>query len=385
MRDLPKSTRRWRYAGWLFPLMLLAVPNCLPFGTYIPIQFDPGDPPLSGGIMCDIPKSVELGANGECADETDIASGIAITHAAVALAEGVSSSILLDFSDSATTACGGAPKAKQMQGPFPDGLALCLNCGQQIPAEYAHAAEVCIAKCVDLVEQGGIPPSEGAQAFCESHARVSTNLDPSTCLNGVCTDGGTLEPDFVDPRREQEQVTWVDLGGDASALDNNLSKLTGASSAFDSGARSQEIITQGDAWVEFAANETGVSHVVGVSHDDGGLDDPSLADVEFAISLNYDGSVYILEDGAQVINGPFGTYAPGERFRLRITDNNNGTASISYFRLVGVCNPGTVCSETPLATQTLPNPAYPLRVEATFREPGATASNVTMVRIKDIP
>jgi hypothetical protein len=176
---------------------------------------------------------------------------------------------------------------------------------------------VCVAKCVDLVEQGGMPPSEGAQAFCESNARVSTNLDPSTCLNGVCTDGGTLKPDFVDPRREQEEVTWVDLGGDASALDNNLSKLTGASGAFDSGARSQEIITHGDAWVEFAANETGVSHVVGVSHDDGGLDDPSLADVEFAISRNYDGAVYIVEDNAEVINGPFGTYAPGERFRLQ--------------------------------------------------------------------
>ena len=106
-----------------------------PLELYIPIQFDPGDPPLSGGIMCDIPKSVELGANGECADETDIASGIAIAHAAVALAEGVSSSILLDFSNSATMACGGAPKARQMQGPFPDGLALCLNCGQQIPAD----------------------------------------------------------------------------------------------------------------------------------------------------------------------------------------------------------------------------------------------------------
>jgi hypothetical protein len=64
------------------------------------------------------------GSSRSCCSRCRIAA-----HAAVALAEGVSSSILLDFSNSATMACGGAPKAKQMQGPFPDGVALCLNCG----------------------------------------------------------------------------------------------------------------------------------------------------------------------------------------------------------------------------------------------------------------
>jgi hypothetical protein len=42
---------------------------------------------------------------------------------------------------------------------------------------------------------------------------------------------------------------------------------------------------------------------------------------------------------------------------------------------------GTACKKLPLGPndQTL---AYPLRVHAMFREPGATLTNVTMVRIK---
>jgi hypothetical protein len=385
MSDLPKSTRRWRYAGWLLPLALLVLPNCFldSKGVYIPQQFNAGDAPLTGGIMCDIKKVVELPPTGECADEDDVASGMPEAHAAVALVEGVQSSLVLDFSESATSACGGFPKKKQMQGPFPDGLAICLNCGQQIPAKFPYPVSACIAKCVDLVVDYGIYPPEGAQNFCESNATISTNTSQTTCIDGACTDGGTLRPDFVDPRRLQEIVEWVDLGGDATASSNDLSKLTGVPGAFDSGARSAQIITHGDAWVEFAANETGVSHVVGVSHDDGGPDDPSLADVEFAISLNFDGFVYIVENNAAVINGPFAAYAAGERFRIRITDNNDGTASISYSRLVGPCTPGTICNEAPITTQTLPSPSYPLRIESTFREPGSTVSNVTVVRIKE--
>lgn len=384
MRDVLKSTRRWRYAGWMLPVVLLALPNCFldSTGLGIPDQFDPGDAPLTGAILCDIPKVEELGANGDCANVDEVFSGMPIQHSAVALAEGVSSSLSLDFSPAATSACSGSPKKQLMEGPFPDGLAICLNCGQQIPAVFADATHACVVKCVDMVNNGGIFPPEGAQTFCENKAKVSINLD-NACIGEACSPAGTLKPDFVDPRREQEKVKWVDLSGDATMDDNNLSKLTGVGGAFDSGARSEQLITHGDAWVEFAANETGVSHVVGISHENGSPDDPGLGDVEFCISLNFDGSVYLVEGAASVVNGPFPAYAPGERFRLRITDNNDGTASISYTRVVGACQPGTVCNETPIGPATLPSPSYPLRIQSTFREPGSTVSNVTLVRIKD--
>jgi hypothetical protein len=391
MRDVLKSSgRRWR-AGWVWPLVLLALPNCA-FQTHgLPGDdaFQGGNEPRSSAIMCDIPKVPAIGSS-DCASPSEAQSGIPREFAAVALAEGRKNSIALDFSAAAIAMCSG-PKKTEFQGPFPDGTTLCLNCGQQIPAKYADANAVCVAKCVDLAKQSDIEPPGGAQSWCEASAKVSTNFDKHTCFANACSNGGTPDMGFHDPRREQEPVKWTAFGGDATASGNNLSKLTGTGmpgSPFDSGAASDktQTIGHGDAWVEFSAAETGVSHVLGVSHDTGGGDtDPSLADIGFAISLNYDGNVYVLENGANVINGPLGTYAPGDRFRVRIKDNNDGTATISYTRLNGPCTTGTICNETPFATQTQPSPKYPLRIDASFREPGATLSNVTMVRIQDLP
>jgi hypothetical protein len=191
---------------------------------------------------------------------------------------------------------------------------------------------------------------------------------------------------FVDPRRAQELVTWNELLGQATSDGNTLSKLTGVTGDFDSGAASEQLITHGDAWIEFEAQETGVSHVIGVRLDSGAPDTVAgLADIEFALSLNVDGNVYVLESGAVTINGPIEPYTAGQRFRIRITDNHNGTAAISYTRLDGPCMPATICNETTIATQTEPSASYPFRINASFREPGATLANVTLVRIKDLP
>jgi hypothetical protein len=293
---------------------------------------------------------------------------------------------MLDFSAAATNACNGLPKKAAMQGPFPDGMTVCLNCGQVLPTKYhGDANEACVAKCVDLVNQSEVEPPGGSQTWCQANAKVSTNFDKHTCFANACTSGGTADMTFKDPRREQELVKWIDLGGDATLSQNDLSKLTGVPGNFDSGGASDQTIAHGDAWVEFSAKENNVSHVLGVSHDNGTDTDPSLADIGFAISLNFDNNVYVLENGAAVINGPLGTYAPGDRFRIRIKDNNDGTATISYTRLNGQCVVGTICNETTIATQTQPSPKYPLRIDASFREPGATISNPTMVRIQDLP
>lgn len=394
MRDVLKSSGRLWHAGWVLPLVLLALPNCAFQTNGLPGEdaFQGGDVPRSSAIMCDIPKVPGIGAS-DCATATEAQAGMSREHAAVALAQGESPvSLALDFSVAATNMCGGLPKKTEMQGPFPDGTTLCLNCGTQIPTKYADANAVCVAKCVDLANQSDIEPPGGAQTWCQANAKVSTNFDKHTCFPNACSNGGTPNMPFADPRRAQEPVKWAELGGDATASGNSLSKLTGTGmpgSPFDSGAASDKTqsIGHGDAWVEFSAAETGVSHVLGVSHDDGNGDtDPSLADIGFAISLNYDGNVYILENGASVISQPMGTYAPGDRFRIRIKDNNDGTATISYTRLDnGPCAVGTMCSETTFATQTQPSPKYPLRIDASFREPGATLSNVTMVRIQNLP
>ena len=107
--------------------------------------------------------------------------------------------------------------------------------------------------------------------------------------------------------------------------------------------------------------------------------DDSLDAIGFAINLAADGKVYVIE-GAAGFNqnklGPFGLpYAAHERFRVRATDNHDGTATISYSRFSG-CTP--ICTEDVFATST-PTPLYPLRVDTSFREQNATLTNVTLV------
>ena len=148
----------------------------------------------------------------------------------------------------------------------------------------------------------------------------------------------------------------------------------------------------GDAYVEFEAAETNLSHIAGVALigacpfpcPDG---DPGFADIDFALSLNNDGRVYILQIGA-LVPGPdlgqsFGTYAAGERFRVRAKDNLNGTATVRYTRIVGACVPGNPCNESLIFENISPAAgAYPLRAAAAFREQGATLANVSIVRIQ---
>lgn len=397
MRDFLKSSRRWLHAGWLLPMVLLALPNCAldSSGTIFgedpppPPAFAPGPAPQTEAVMCDIPKVPDPAAT-ECAQGDE--SNIFLTSAAVALAEGTSGSLVLDFSPSAITACGG-PKKVEFFGPFPDGSHVCLNCAAQIgpaPKKYADAKAVCVAKCIDLVNADGQEPSGGVQSYCEANARVSTNVN-QVCFMGACTNGGIPNMPFDDPRRAQEPVLWTDLegavalGSATGGLENTVTK-TGAGNVgvFDTSAQSKHVITHGDAWIEFEAKETGVSHVVGVSTDTGIASDLEIADLAFALSLNYDNAnAYVLENGGAVAI-PVGTYMPAQRFRIEIKDNNDNTATISYARLDVPCLPGTVCLKTPLAVSQ-GTVAYPLRVSAMFREPGATLENVTMVRIQAQP
>ena len=112
--------------------------------------------------------------------------------------------------------------------------------------------------------------------------------------------------------------------------------------------------------------------------------DYGLSGIGFAISLNNTNGVYVLEAGTPlVVQGPFGDpYTAGERFRVRATDNHDGTATITYSRLTADCDDGTVCAEDVFFTHVGPSPSYPLRVDAIFREQNATLDDVTLVRIK---
>ena len=390
MRDSLKASVRWSL-GWLWAAVaLLVLPNCS-FNVSglgpLPRNLDPGPTPHTSAIFCDIEKD----AGRHCATAADKAMGVRLAAAAVALNTGQTSTIGLDESPAALARCGGEPEAVLFQGAFPEGYSVCLNCGAVLGPTYADANAVCVAQCEDVFDPAAItvPPPADVAAFCGLHAHASTNFPISSCFDGACTTGGMLRPDFADPRRLPEALIWVDLIG-VSAASNNLTRTAATTTNFDAGAASPQWMSRGDAYVEFSASETDKSHVIGFGEVGCPFPcadvDPSLADIGFAVSLNRDGRFYVVEGGVLAtgpdVNGSFGTYAVGQRFRVSAKDNSDGTASITYSRLTASCVPGTPCPETVFFTHVGGSAQYPLRVDASFREQGATLADVRVVRIQ---
>jgi hypothetical protein len=352
------------------------------------MAFDPGSPPVSDAIMCEMPAPV-ADPKDSCATaaEADDPANLSLTQAATALATNQKSSIALDWSPAALSACFGLPrKVTYLAGAFPDGMPLCLNCAQQIPNVYATPAKACIAKCQDLITFGnGVKPAD-ITAYCIANATTAPNYDANICYNGACTSGGTPDPAFVDPRRAPEPLVWIDLIDTAlGATPNTLvrSAPTSASPNFDAGAASAQIILSGDAWVEFSTTDNTLGHMLGVRNscpDAAQCPDvsPFRDELTNALLLHENGEVYVQEGDPWMLLPPsFGPYSAGERYRIHITDNHDGTATVSYARYTGACGPAT-CPGDVFHTSVY-QPAYPLRVDATLRVQNATLSDVTLV------
>ena len=411
MRDVLKTRRQWSTAGWLLPLVLLALPNCtLDSGAFDNATFfNSGPGPATSAIMCDIPKPNSDGApTGECATQDHVDAyndGFlpSLDQAATWLAMGKTSEFVLDWSQSATDACDGKPKIIEFFGNFPDGLPICLNCAVQIPAAYADTTKACIAKCKDLINATSDGVFGDPTPYCAANARTATNYDKSICYDGFCTEGGNpiLPGTFADPRREQEPVVWIDrIGTDVSGANNNpLTRIDPTTpgmslDGFDRGAASAQIILKGDAWVEFSAPDTTTSRLLAVWESRDAADqpctdpvdcpdtDPSLYDFPYSLDLAYNGQAYVVQSGPPVVPTAFGTYSAGQRYRVRVTDNHDGTATLSYSRIIGVCPLGTECEEDVFFVLEDVHPRYPLRVDTSFYEQGSTLSDVTIVRIK---
>jgi len=390
MRHLLNSALRALRTAWFWPLALLALPNCsfqVPGIKIVPPQLKPGPGAHSDAIMCDIEKY--QGPQRRCATAQDLSMGIPRSSAAIALVTGQQKMIGLDYSTAAFAHCGmGNPEAIDFQGPFPDGYAVCVHCGQSTPADTAG---VCVAQCEDMVPNSAIQPPDKV-AFCMANARPSTNFPKIGCFDGACSNGGTFDMGFKDPRRNAESVAW-DNSTNATPNGNSLTKTGGSNTNFDAGAVSDEWIFQGDGYVEAEASEINLSHVFGLAlvpmgctrpadcHDM----DPGIADINFAISLNGDGRFYVLEGGSLVtggdLNGSFGMYTATQRFRVKVTDTHDGMYDVQYAFITGACNPGNICNETVFHTHNVAA-TYPLRVDTSFRELNATLANVTIVRIQ---
>ena len=397
MGDFLKSAGHWVRVGWFWPLALLTFPMCFLDSTGLPgnndpppdppAAFDPGPSPVTSAIMCDIPKFNGSG----CASDQEILDYPSKGAAAVALnlGEGLGQ-IVLDYSPNS---CVARPMRVELLSPFPDGLIVCLNCGTQIPAVYGDATKACIAKCKELNSSGVEFPADDVDPFCEANAHVSTNFNIDTCYPDFCSMAGTPIPNTNDPRRDPENLTWVDFQPNdtiISAVGNTLSFAGPGTGDFSAGAASEQLITTGDAWVEFEAGETGVSHVVGVRASCDTIascpdTDGTLADIPLSISLNVTGEVNVVENvaGASRWCGAVcglrrGRAVPDPRRRPQRRHGGYLVHTAPRpLRAEPACT-GTTLYSHPVGT----GPPYPLRVDATFREADATLTNVTIVRIK---
>jgi len=407
MRNRLPCFLRTLAVGWLWLALLLVLPACdrvfdideVPAGTP---NLNQGTPPRTLPIFCEI-ESVQQARHCASGDELSLLSR---AHAAVDLVNGqAGGNAALDFSPEARTAlgCGATPVVVPFDTSYPQGSPVCVKYLDIIGPGLAYADPngVCVAMCEDMNGSSASSPNAAVTAFCAQHAHVSTNYplgEPSLFgfggFQGACSAEGVLQSNFddvtqpatLDPRRIPEPVVWqhpagVAIGGGAS---NTLTRTSATTGNFDAGAASVQTITSGDGYVQFTATETNLARLGGLSIGSANSDtNPNFANINFAIDLFSDGQFYIFERGQNQPgpNGPaWGTYSPGDRFRVSVKDNFDGTATVSYSRLVGPCTPGTLCSENVFYTSAVPG-SYPLYADSSFKEQGATLDDVRLVRI----
>jgi hypothetical protein len=388
MRVFFTARVRWLRVHWFWPLALLALPGCglatggLP-GT--PMNVDPGPGPHSGAIFCDIEKE------RHCASQDEIDnSGIKLADGARALVISKSGYIGLDYSAAAQAICGqNKPQAVTYWGKFPDGTPVCLNCSS-LEGGVLSAPAICVLECEDLTAPGVVPPTPQVAADCANQAHVSINAtEPTFCFEGACTDNGTFLDNFASPRRSPEPVIWthVDKVTTSGPANSSLTKNNTGTDAFDAGATSQQTIEHDSGYAEFYA--TGVStRIFGLSIGDESSDtDSGFTKIDYGLDLFKDGCVYIFEKGVQVpgtvetcsVPHAFTSYSGGEKFRVSVSDNFDGTATISYAMVTAICEAEVECPS--FYTSTV-KAQYPLRVDTSFHDDGAIIDNAAIVRIR---
>ncbi len=150
----------------------------------------------------------------------------------------------------------------------------------------------------------------------------------------------------------EEPVVWNGASG-VSVSANNLTK-TNQVSSWNAGAASMNVIRDGYGFVEFTATETNAERMAGLSYGDS---DQNYPDIDFAIYLTASAGVQIYEGGTY--RGSYGGYAAGDRLRVEVR-----YGIVRYLR-----NGSLLYTSGGI-------PKYPLRVDTSLKNPGATLTNV---------
>ena len=374
-------------------LSLLTLPNC----------YRPAKPPA--GAITRVPLGstlVECDISTErvCATDIDVAMGVRIADAAVALVQGDDGKFLgIDDSPAAVARCGPNGEVITFRGEFPAGSQICVDPAKVGPGlQYETSSAVCVDRCLDFLEAAD-PPEPDLLAICQQQAGASTNVpaDPNTLFGGGCTSEGRPIDTFADPRLAGEPVDWVNLDG-VLANAGNLTRTKPCDPTigclFDSGAASARAATGGDGYLEFSVGELTTNRIGGLTSGAGADDhDTNFTGVGFGLDFFRDGCVYIYENGVPrtppapvpttgcvLPANAWGNYNFGARFRIAFKDNFDGTATISYAELPAPCTPGSECPAITFFTSGV-HGAYPLHVDAGFEDQNGSLFDVRLTYI----
>lgn len=186
----------------------------------------------------------------------------------------------------------------------------------------------------------------------------------STPLRAICVAAslGFAVLPFVVARAEDQSVVWTSMVNVAVAGDT-LQKTAGCDGCDDAGATSQQTVTTGDGFVEFAVGESNTLWAAGLSS---GNNDASYSDIDFAFRFNGGGWADVIENGVYQSGGDT-PYAAGDVFRVAVVGGN-----VQYSRN-GV-----------LLHQSQRAPGYPFLLDASLASLGATIRNAR-IGIPDPP
>lgn len=117
-----------------------------------------------------------------------------------------------------------------------------------------------------------------------------------------------------------QPVTWTGLLR-CTVTDGSLQKTTGSDSLADAEAHSEQMIRDGNGYIEFSATETNKTRMVGLSHDPKEL---NFASLDFAIKLTANGVAEIRENNAYAGET---AYRAGDVFRITVENHQ-----VRYFQ-----------------------------------------------------
>lgn len=150
----------------------------------------------------------------------------------------------------------------------------------------------------------------------------------------------------------QERVTWTDLTN-VEIRGNSVEKTRGCDGCNDGGATSLQEIQSDGGYVEFRVPEDWTYLVAGLASKTRG---PGVADIEFGIRLNGNGSADIVESGRYI--GGDTDYQAGDTFRIEVLNDR-----VRYLRNGNV-----------MATSRR-RPTLPLAFDVGFGSLGASVAN----------